>query len=280
MVVDHRDQVTDMVGFLSGGPNAKFLYTCRCGWLDKSHLATGYKAAQRMYKYYKTGKTGASFYPLVDKGVTYEVVEAAGPSFFGFDDVRLNVVNLEKIPLFAYRDASAWISYGLGWLVEQLEADIGSIPGAPHRIWESAWSYEDPPSNWLGAVTFMKTLLPDTDWTIAVWSFLYDCVPMGIDQAQRLYDGMESYKGHPPLYHRDDSFKNYPPWNYNALLYLHAKDFFHTWVKGGPYGDCCGIPAASIPPRLRTPRDIYAGTLAHIFVSPTPPGTNLRLRVP
>ncbi|MCX6381003.1 MAG: RHS repeat-associated core domain-containing protein [Armatimonadetes bacterium] len=51
LVVDSYKKVTDIDGFLSKGENARFLYTCRCGWIDKSHVATAFKAAARMYQY-------------------------------------------------------------------------------------------------------------------------------------------------------------------------------------------------------------------------------------
>ena len=228
-----------------------------------------------MYQYYKDDfRYNGVYGRLIRAGRSVTVVEAAGPEFLGWDDVYISFKNLATVPPYAFRDLSAYISYGLSWEVEKLEYSygIGEIPGFLHTIWESAWSYEDPPSNWLGVMAFWRSVPSDT-WDTAVRRLLEKCDPMSIEQGQRLYNAMESYANVPSEYHRDDSFKNYPAYNANPFLTLPDKDLFHTWVKGGPYDDCCGVKAtfpATLPSILKTPSNIYTGTTAHIYVGQIP----------
>jgi len=173
LYVDSRGDIGGLAEFVSG--ERKFMYTCNCGWLDRSHLYPGQRAAERMWNVHMRDnpRFEMAMYSFTAERVLTEVVGITLYAKVGFY-TRPRIEWLPKTDTRTWLRIAAYVAYGVLWQVEYLQA------GAFHP---SGWSYEDLPSDYLGA------LLGTGEY--GERQLLGACAPLSRPDALCVYDRME-----------------------------------------------------------------------------------------
>jgi RHS repeat-associated protein len=227
LIVDKNDGI--------GGSDVKqgrYFYTCKCGWIDKGHFgaATG---AGRMLQHFKNDYSRFSSvgYQFIARGEAFRI----GPiSAYAEQWLRMLQPPFPPITDPKWRSMAAYIAYGVLWDAEVTQSNT-MIP-------YTQWAYDDLPSDWVGALAFLK-YGGNTD------KVLSDCGPVNQATALAIFDEMDrECKSGGPRCHKSMRVTTPFPNNPIGDAILFHKLYPRT-------NGCC--PAKSDEPNMSKPPDMY-----------------------
>ncbi len=215
LYVDDRERIAGLEEFLRAAEGQtegrRYMYTCKCGWLDSAHLRTTKRGAEIMWFTYMRDSAAfeMAMYQFTAK---QEMVKLKGRPVYakvGFY-TRPRVEGLPKSATTTWRRIAAFVSYAVNWEVEKLQ-------GVAHH--PSGWSYEDLPSDFIGA------LAGTGEYDLR--QLLKSCAPVGAADALCLYDEMTAACGTGGPCHETDARELRVPFPKNPIW--QARLFHQFW---------------------------------------------------